>query len=148
MDLNNTFWFENVEMRAHPWPGLNWVTTMLSVPDVKHARDLYMAAFNFVPIFDSTNQDGVFVTTRMRYRGANFVLVKEDLDFDGCAPSVSGAQSPFYFYVYVDNCESSYEQAIKLGFTTFIEPSDTPWGDRRCRLKCPFGYVWDLAHRI
>ncbi len=150
MSQPSLFWFENVEHRAHPWPGLNWVTTLIAVPDVKKARDLYVAAFNFVSIFDNPNPTDPddFITTRMRYRGANFVLNKEGTDSDAQAPATSGSVSPFVFYIYIDNTEVAYDQALKCGMTSMLEPHDTPWGDRRARVRCPFGYVWDLAHRL
>jgi len=148
MDPKNLNWFDNVELRTHPWPGLNWVTTILSVPDVKKARDLYISAFNFVSIFDLPDETGELVTTRLRYRGSNFLLAKEGLDYEGSAPSVNNSQAPIVFYVYVDDTEAAFTQAVNAGLKVLIEPSNTFWGDKRCRLKCPFGYVWDLAQRI
>lgn len=148
MDNENMFWFDNVEFRTHPWPGLNWVTSLISVPDVKRARDIYQAAFGFVPIFDVCDDEGELVMTRMRYRGANFVLNKNGLDFEGVSPAESKAHPPFIFYVYVDNAEEAYVKALKKGFKTVFEPRNEYYGDRRSRVKCPFGYVWDLAQRV
>lgn len=148
MNTENPFWFDNVEMRAHPWPGLNWVTTILSVPDVKKARELYISAFNFVSIFDFPDENGTLVMTRLRYRGANVVISQEGLDYDGVAPAVKNTQAPFLFYFYVDDVDAAYAQAVKAGIKSLFKPTDTPWGDKRCRLECPFGYVWDLAQRI
>lgn len=150
MNSDNLFWFDNVEFRTHPWPGLNWVTTMLQVPNVKKARDLYVAAFNFVPIFELPNSSDMsqFDMVRLRYRGANFVIVTEGNDYEGQAPVTSKAAPPFVFYVYVDDAETSYQQAVKSGMTSLIETGETFWGDMRARVRCPFGYIWDIAHRI
>jgi PhnB protein len=144
------FWFDNVEFRAHPWPGLIWVTAMLNVPDVPKARDLYSEVFGFVPIFEAPNPDNLaeLIMTRMRYRGANFVITEEGFDYEGLAPASSGTASPFSFYVYVDDVDATYTQALKSGMTSVMEPQDTYWGDKRSRLRCPFGYVWDIAQRV
>ena len=52
MDPSNRDWFDNVEFRAHPWPGLMWLTAELAVPDVTKAKNFYRAAFGMVPIFE------------------------------------------------------------------------------------------------
>jgi PhnB protein len=150
LSQTNLTWFDNVEFRTHPWPGLNWVTTLIQVPDVRRARDLYINAFNFVSIFDLPDPEdsGNFVMTRLRYRGANFVLNKEGTDYDGKAPSTSKSPPPFVFYVYVDDADATYKQSLKAGMTSVIEPGATYWGDRRARVTCPFGYVWDIAQRV
>lgn len=148
---NNLFWFENVEFRAHPWPGLMWITPSLQVSDVEKARDLYVETFNFVSIYEQPgpqNPDEL-IMTRLRYRGTNFVLMKEGPGYyEGISPATSNSQSPFVFYVYVDDVAETYQKALKANMTSLIEPSMTPWGDCRARLKCPFGYIWDIAKRV
>lgn len=150
MDDQNLFWFDNVEARPHPWPGLNWMTPIIQTFDVRKARDLYAKAFHLVPIFDMPNPSNPdeLVTTRMRYRGTNFLLVKEGLDYDGQAPASSLAKPPFLFYLYVDSVDDVYKKALELGFISVKKPEETFWGDYRARLSCPFGYVWDIAQRI
>ncbi len=147
----NLFWFENVEFRAHPWPGLMWITTLIQVPDVQAARDLYTQVFNFVSIFDNPNPQNPeeLIMSRMRYRGANFVLSKEGLDYEGgLAPATSNTAPPFVFYVYVDDVDETYKKALKAGMKSVKEPHMAPWGDLKARLQCPSGYLWDIAKRM
>lgn len=146
----NPFWFDNVEVRPHPWPGLNWITPVLSFSDVRKARDLYVNVFQFVPIFDLPDpvDPENFVTTRLRYRGTNFLLTKEGLDSDAKSPAASHAPSSFNFYVYVDDVDKVYKKGLQYGMKSILEPKETFWGDLRARLTCPFGYVWDIAQRI
>lgn len=145
----NLFWFENVEFRDHPWPGLMWITPSIQVPDVQKARDLYVQTFNFVSIYEQPNPQNELVMTRLRYRGTNFVLMKEGPEYyEGVAPSTNKTASPFVFYVYVDDVNETYQKALMANMTSLINPSPTPWGDFRARLQCPFGYVWDIAMRV
>lgn len=144
----NQQWFDNVEFRTHAWPGLMWVTPCIQVPDVKKAQALYVEVFSFVPIFEAAGPDSdELMMTRMRYRGANFVITKEGFDYEGKAPSTNQTSSPLLFYVYVDDVDETYKMGIKAGMKSMIEPGETYWGDRRARLKDPFGYVWDIAKR-
>lgn len=150
MQNKSMFWFDNIESRPHPWPGLIWVTAMINVPDVATARDLYSSVFGFVPIFEAHDPENLdeIVFARMRYRGANFVVTKEGFDYEGQAPATTGTTSPFSFYVYVDDVAATYEQALAAGMTSVLKPDVMFWGDKRARLRCPFGYVWDLAQRL
>ncbi len=146
----NLFWFENVEVRPHPWPGLNWLTTIIPVSDVRKARDLYVGVFQFVPIFDLPDPENPddLITTRLRYRGTNFLLVKEGLDSPEKSPAATKSHSPFIFYVYVDDVNDVYKKAMLSGMKSVMEPKEAFWGDLRARLSCPSGYVWDIAQRI
>ncbi len=150
MNNSQLFWFDNVELRPHPWPGLNWVTTIIQVPDVQEARNIYVNIFKFVPIFENTepqNPNNIGIV-RLRYRGANFVLSQEGSDYEGVAPVTSKSPPPFVFYLYVDDVDEVYHHALLGGMKSVKEPDETPWGDRRARLRCPFGYIWDIAQRV
>ena len=52
---------------------------------------------------------------------------------------------PTAIYLYVDNVDSMYEQAIKAGGTAMKEPTDQDYGDRNAWVKDPFDNVWYLA---
>lgn len=145
---NDLFWFENVEQREHPWPGLNWLTATISLPDVKQARDAYVKAFGFVSIYDKPNSEGGLATARLRYRGANVLLTQEGTFGYASCPAKSNTTSPLIFYVYVDDTRAAYDRALSAGFTSLEAPYETPWGDMCCRVQCPWGYMWDLAHKI
>ena len=148
MDKNkNVFWFDNVESRPHPWPGLVWITSIIQVADVKASKDLYVNAFEFVPIFEfeSPEKPDEQAMVRLRYRGTNFVITNND--YDGQSPAASNSKSPFVFYVYFDDAVAAFNRAVKAGMEVLQEPKETFWGDIRARVKCINGYVWDIAQR-
>jgi PhnB protein len=149
-DFNNKNWFENVENRTHPWPGLNWLTAMLYVSDVQKALDFYSKTFNFVPIFQVPGSDGKTIEfARLRYRGSNFTLSKEGaFNYEGKAPSTTKTLPPCMFYVYVDDVDYSTELAFKSGCQLLEPAHEEFWGDRKSRILDPFGYVWELATRM
>lgn len=150
MSESNLFWFDNVEIRAAPWTGLNWITTILAVPNVKKARDLYISVFNFVSIFDLPDPENneKLITTRLRYRGTNFLLASEGLDSELKAPATTRTSPANLFYVYVDDVDKTYQRALDAGMTSLSKPGETFWGDYRGRVSCPNGYIWDIAERI
>lgn len=147
---NDPFWFENVENRPHPWPGLQWCTTVAVVEDVAATRRLYLDVLSFVAIYDkvSPTEPEKLVTSRLRYRGSNILLVAEGLGYEGTAPAKSGIAPSVTFYHYVDDVERTYQAATEAGFEGVRAPSEMPWGDLCARVRCPQGYLWDLASKI
>lgn len=49
------------------------------------------------------------------------------------------------FYVYVEDVDASYRQAVEGGMVSVSEPEDMFWGDRTAVLNDGFGYNWTLA---
>lgn len=143
-------WFKNVEHRAHPYFGLNWLTTTLSVPDVSRAIEFYTEVIEMVAIYELEDEKtGELLFARIRYRGNNFVLNKENWDFNAVAPITSGQAPPFVFYLYVDDVKTLVEEIRKDTDSKIItEPEMQFWGDLKARIQDPFGYIWDLAEKI
>ena len=54
---------------------------------------------------------------------------------------------PAFLYVYVDDADRVFQQALKAGAESLEEPVDAPYGDRRALVRDPFGNVFQIAHR-
>ena len=48
-------------------------------------------------------------------------------------------------FLYVDNVDAVFNQAVSAGARPEAEPADMFWGDRYGRLKDPFGHSWSVA---
>ena len=59
-----------------------------------------------------------------------------------------GETSPVNFYVYVEDVDQAYTDAIEGGMTGRAEPEDMFWGDRTAEAKDPYGIVWTFATHI
>lgn len=142
-------WFKNVEHRTHPHPGLNWMTTTISVPNVTKAVNFYTDVMEMVAISElEDGESGELLFARIRYRGNNFVLNKENWDFEAEAPVTSGHGVPFVFYLYVDDVRTLVEAIRKdQDAKVLVEPEMQFWGDLKARIQDPFGYIWDLAEK-
>ncbi|HEU0252852.1 MAG TPA: VOC family protein [Pyrinomonadaceae bacterium] len=55
---------------------------------------------------------------------------------------------PTAIYLYVDDVDSIYEQALNAGGVSMLEPTDQPYGDRNAWVKDPFANVWYIAAPI
>jgi uncharacterized glyoxalase superfamily protein PhnB len=52
---------------------------------------------------------------------------------------------PTAIYLYVDDVDAMYDQALKAGGTSMLPPTDQPYGDRNAWVKDPFDNVWYVA---
>jgi PhnB protein len=52
---------------------------------------------------------------------------------------------PTAIYLYVEDVDAMYEEALKAGGTSMLPPTDQPYGDRNAWIKDPFDNVWYVA---
>ena len=55
---------------------------------------------------------------------------------------------PTAIYLYINDVDATYEQALKAGGTSMQAPADQPYGDRNAWVKDPFDNVWYIAAPI
>ncbi len=53
-----------------------------------------------------------------------------------------------FLYVYVDDTDATYLRAIDAGARSIEEPSDVPYGDRRCMIEDKWGNTWQIATHL
>jgi PhnB protein len=56
--------------------------------------------------------------------------------------------TPAFIRLYVDNCDTSYQKAIKAGARAVTKPTMLAFGDKVGRIADPFGNVWWIQERI
>ena len=59
----------------------------------------------------------------------------------------AGIRSPTsaFLYVYVNDTDRTYQRALEAGARCLEEPSDMPYGDRRCMVEDKWGNIWQIA---
>lgn len=64
--------------------------------------------------------------------------------------SDAGIRSPMtaFLYVYVNHTDATYQRALDAGARSLEEPSDMPYGDRRCMVEDKWGNTWQIATHI
>ena len=50
-----------------------------------------------------------------------------------------------FLYVYVKDADATYRRAMEAEARSLEEPSDMPYGDRRCMLEDKWGNIWQVA---
>ena len=63
-------------------------------------------------------------------------------------PSENFEEMPASLYLYVDDCDLTYQRALKAGATSIVEPENYPHGDRYGGVMDPVGNIWWIAMHI
>jgi PhnB protein len=77
--------------------------------------------------------------------GDSMIMLSDEMPGSGSkAPQTLGGTTTAIF-LYVNDVDSSYKQAVDAGAKVNTEPADMFWGDRFGKLTDPFGHTWCLA---
>jgi uncharacterized glyoxalase superfamily protein PhnB len=55
---------------------------------------------------------------------------------------------PANFYLYVADADALYQQAVRAGGKSILEPADQPYGDRMGVVEDPWGHTWCIATNL
>lgn len=123
-----------------------WVSPYIMVRDVDKSVDFYKKAFHFDVREVAPGEDGTSMHAEMTYKGQLVMLGKEG-GWGGTSksPKSSGVESPMTLYVYTDNVDEFYKQALDNKAHGLAQPEDMFWGDRMCKLQDPDDYIWCFA---
>ena len=126
---------------AQPIPdGYHSVTAYLTVPGVARLMDFLKQAFGAVEIDRMQDPSGRVGHAQMKI-GDTMVMIGE--------PQGPHQQpKPCNLYLYVENVDAVYQQAIQAGGKSISEPKDQFYGDRSGGVEDPSGNGWWIATHI
>ncbi len=119
------------------------VTASLTLKDSRRALEFYKRAFNATVLDLLPNLDGKGIMHATIQIG-NSILMMGD-ENQGCKSAESLGSCPVSFYIYVQNADTAFNQAVAAGATVNMPVMDMFWGDRAGSVKDPFGYSWMIA---
>ena len=120
-----------------------------TVADAAKAIEFYQKAFGFTLRSSSPDEQGKICHGEMT-KGEALVMFCAEGSYD-CkdkSPKNLGITMPLTIYIYVEDVDKLYEQAMKNGAISKVEPNDGFWGDRFCGLTDPDGYEWMFATHL
>jgi PhnB protein len=132
---------------SNPLPAhASWLSPYITVLDVDKAVEFYKNVFRFEVKNLVPGEDGSGWHAEMQHKDQLIMCGKQG-KYGGTskAPAVSGIECPITLYLYCDNVDTFYTEAVSKGAEPLGAPEDMFWGDRMCRLKDLDGYVWCFA---
>jgi len=128
--------------------GFHTATPYLIAKDAAAAIEFYKKAFGATEIERITDEAGAIRHGEFKIGDSPFMITDEHPDFPAWQSPVSRGGSPVHIYLYVEDADSMFKQAISCGATELLPIQDQFYGDRIGALTDPFGHIWNVATHI
>jgi PhnB protein len=134
--------------KVNPIPeGFHTVTPYLTVRGAAAAIGFYEEAFGAREIFRWADPDGRIRHAEVVIGDSPVMLTDEAPEFGMRGPQSLGG-SPVHIFLYVEDADAVFDQAISAGATELMPVEDSSDGDRRGGVTDPFGHVWYIGTHV
>jgi PhnB protein len=134
-------------MPESPVPeGYHSLTTYLCVDDAAGAIEFYKRAFGATERGRMPGPEGTIAHAELEIGDSVLMLSDPSPQATYKPPKELGAPSGGVF-IYVEDVDALFKQALDAGAKELTAPMDAFWGDRFGSLADPFGHEWQLATR-
>jgi PhnB protein len=132
-------------MQVKPIPnGYHTVTPYLVVKDAASAIDFYKKAFGATELFRMAGPHGRVMHAEIKIGNSPIMMADECPEMRTRSPQSVGG-SPVSMYLYVEDVDALFSQAVAAGAKVTRPVKDQFYGDRSGGLEDPFGHVWYVA---
>ena len=135
-DIGGNEWYIAQRFDQTPIPDLHMVTVYFHPIGAPKFIDFLQEAFDAEVVERHQSDEGFVYHAKVRL-GDSIVEMGE----------AHGPWQPMQsaIYMYVEDVDATYRQALSAGATSALEPTDQPYGDRSAWVNDPFGNVWYLS---
>ena len=134
--------------KVKPVPdGYHTVTPYMIVKNAAQAIEWYKKALGAQELHRMPGPGGKIMHAEIRIGNSPIMLADEMLENQFKSPETLGG-SPINFFLYVEDCDALYKQAVDNGAQDGVPPSDQFWGDRWGRFTDPYGHLWSVASHV
>jgi PhnB protein len=119
-------------------PGMHTATPMLCVENASEAIELYKKAFGAIETSRAMDPSGA------RVWHASFSIGNSMLFIGDAFPGMAEAYAA-RIWLYVEDTDATFRQAVASGLKGDMPPSDMFWGDRHARVSDKYGNIFAIA---
>ena len=123
------------------------VSLSLTVKDASRALSFYSEALGAEEQLRMPSPEGGVAHAEFMVGNTRIYISDEAAEWHAFAMP-EGAMASCLFSIMTEDCDTSYNRAIKAGAKSLSEPMDQFWGARSALIKDPFGYRWSLIQKI
>ena len=132
-------------MSVKPVPeGYHSVTPYLIIRGATEAIEFYKKAFGATELFRFPAPEGKIGHAEIKIGDSPIMLADEHPDMGYKGPQTLNG-SPVSIMIYVEDVDTTFNQAVGAGATVKHEVTDKFYGDRMGTVVDPFGHVWHVA---
>ena len=124
--------------------GYQTVTPDLALRHAARAIEFYKRAFGASELMRFNTPDGKIGHAEIKI-GNSMVMLCDENPQGGCASPASLNGTTTMLFLYVEDVDAAFQQAVKAGATVAMPLADMFWGDRYGQVLDPFGHRWALA---
>ena len=128
--------------------GFHTATPYLIAKDAAAAIEFYKKAFGASEFERITDETGAVRHGEFQIGDSRFMITDEHPDYAAWLSPLSRGGSPVHIYLYVEDVDAAFKQAISCGATELMPVKDQFYGDRSGGVTDPFGHVWYIATHI
>ena len=125
--------------------GYHTATPYLVVGNAARAIEFYKQAFGASELVRMGAPEGKIGHAELKI-GDSMIMLSDEMMGNRSPKTLGG--SPVSIFLYVEDVDSVFNQAINAGAKGDASPTDMFWGDRFGKLTDPFGHVWSIATHI
>jgi len=134
--------------KVKPVPdGYTTATPYLTVRGGAKAIDFYKEAFGAKELFRMPGPDGKIMHAEILIGNSHIMLADESDSAETKSPQTLNGSTGGIF-LYLEDVDSSFQQAVKAGAKQTMPLQNMYWGDRFGKLTDPFGHKWMLASHV
>lgn len=134
--------------KVNPIPqGYHSITPYLVLDDASRAIEFYKQVFGAKETVRMAGPGGKVGHAELKI-GDSMLMLSDEMPGSGNRSPKSLGGSPVSIFLYVDNVDAVFDEAVKAGAKGDTRPQDMFWGDRFGHLTDPFGHSWALATHI
>jgi PhnB protein len=140
--------------KVKPIPeGYHSVNANLIVKDGVKAIEFYKKAFGAQEMYRKMWPDGRLMHAALKLGDSTVMLGDECPDHPGheenCPRAPSSIKgSSVNLFIYVDNADAVFKQAVSSGAKGIMPVDNMFWGDRMGMVKDPYGHFWSIATHV
>jgi len=139
-DRSGNLWYIGTNTQTGGAPeGMGSVTSCIHSRDPRAVMDFLKVALGAEDMQISESPAGAFQHAKLKL-GTSVMEI---------GPAHGPYQPmPAMIYLYVEDVDALYQQAIEGGATSISPPADQPYGDRNAGVRDPFGNQWYIATHV
>jgi len=134
--------------KVNPIPqGYHSVTPYLVVNDAAGAITFYQKAFGAKQVHRMDGPGGKIAHAELKI-GDSVIMLSDEMPGSGMRSPKSLGGTTVGVFLYVEQVDTAFRQAVSAGAKADMPPADMFWGDRYGKLTDPYGHSWSLATHI
>ena len=135
-------------MATKPIPeGYHTLTPYLAVENAAEAIDFYKRAFGAEEHFRMPGPNDTIAHAEIKV-GDSVVMLSDPFPQASVRPPKEVGGVSASLFMYVEDVDAVFNQAIDAGASSTMEPADQFWGDRFGTVTDPFGHLWSISTHI